>query len=326
MGMKERTSRKNASRRGKGVGAAEGAQPIPRAAESQKPEAGESPVVGRGELAPGLYVVATPIGHARDISLRALDVLKGCDAIIAEDTRVTSKLLSIHGISKPLSAYNDHNAARERPKLLARLHQGARLAQLSDAGTPLVSDPGFKLVRAALAEDLPVHAIPGASAPLTALVLAGLPTDRFLFAGFLPAKSGERRSMLEELKPLRASLVFFESAQRLAASLADLAAVLGPRAAAVGRELTKRHEEMRRGSLPDLAAHYAEAGPPRGEVTLVIGPPEVEGPDLSRADPLLEQALAFMPVRAAADLVAEALNLPRRAVYARALALKPDHG
>ena len=299
---------------------------MPQAAKSQKPGPVESLSEGRGELAPGLYVVATPIGNARDLSLRALDVLKGCDAIIAEDTRVTAKLLAIYGISKPLSAYNDHNSARERPKLLARLQQGARLAQLSDAGTPLVSDPGFKLVREALAEGLPVHAIPGASAPLTALVLAGLPTDRFLFAGFLPAKQGERRSALTELKPLRASLVFFESAQRLAESLADLAAVLGPRPAAVGRELTKRHEEIRRGTLPDLAAHYAEAGPPRGEVTLVIGPPEEEGPDLSRADSLLEQALEFMPVRPAADLVAEALSLPRRAVYSRALALKPDHG
>jgi 16S rRNA (cytidine1402-2'-O)-methyltransferase len=299
---------------------------MPRAGLSQKPNAAESATGAHGELAPGLYVVATPIGNARDLSLRALDVLSGCDAIIAEDTRVTSKLLAIHGISKPLSAYNDHNAARERPKLLARLRDGARLAQLSDAGTPLVSDPGFKLVRAALAEDLPVHAIPGASAPLTALVLAGLPTDRFLFAGFLPAKRGERRSVAEELKPLRASLVFFESAQRLAASLADLAEIFGPRDAAVGRELTKRHEEIRRGTLPDLAAHYAQAGPPKGEVTLVIGPPEAQGPDLSRADPLLEQALAFMPVRAAADLVAGALNLPRRPVYARALALKPDQG
>ncbi len=295
---------------------------MPRPEKSQSARAGEP----ASDLAPGLYVTATPIGHARDISLRALDVLKGCDAIIAEDTRVTAKLLAIYGISKPLGAYNDHNAARERPRLLARLRDGARLALVSDAGTPLVSDPGFKLVRAALAEDLPVHAVPGASAPLTALALAGLPTDRFLFVGFLPSKPGERGALLQELKAVRASLVFFESAQRLAESLADMAAVFGPRPAAVGRELTKLHEEMRRGDLPALAAHYGQAGPPRGEITVVVGPPLEQGPDLSRADGLLEQALAFMPVRPAADLVAEALGLPRRAVYARALTLKPDHG
>jgi 16S rRNA (cytidine1402-2'-O)-methyltransferase len=276
------------------------------------------------ELAPGLYVTATPIGHARDITLRALEVLKGCDAIIAEDTRVTSKLLAIHGISKPAHAYNDHNAARERPRLLARLREGARLALVSDAGTPLVSDPGFKLVREALAEDLPVHAVPGASALLTALTLAGLPTDRFLFAGFLPPRHGERLAALTDLKGLKASLVFYEAPQRLAGSLADMAAALGPRPAAVARELTKLHEEVRRADLGALAAHYAEAGPPRGEVTVVVGPPEATAPDLGRADTLLEQALAFMPVKAAAELVAEALGLPRRTVYARALALRPD--
>jgi len=278
-----------------------------------------------GGLAPGLYVTATPIGNARDVTLRALEVLKGCDAILAEDTRVSAKLLAIYGISKPLSAYNDHNAGRERPKILARLRAGQRLALVSDAGTPLVSDPGFKLVREAVAEDLPVHAIPGASALLTALALAGLPTDRFLFAGFLPAKAGERRTVLEELKPLRSTLVFYETAPRLADSLADMAAVLGPRPAAVGRELTKLHEEMRRGDLAALAAHYAAAGPPRGELALVVGPPLAAAPDLTRADALLEKALAFMPVRAAADLVAEALDLPRRELYARALALKPSH-
>jgi len=276
-------------------------------------------------LAPGLYVTATPIGNARDVSLRALDVLKGCDAILAEDTRVSAKLLAIYGISKPLSAYNDHNAGRERPKILARLRSGARLALVSDAGTPLISDPGFKLVREAVAEGLPVHAVPGASALLTALALAGLPTDRFLFAGFLPAKSGERGTVLAELKGLRSTLVFYETAPRLAESLRDMAAVLGPRPAAVGRELTKLHEEMRRGDLASLAAHYAEVGPPRGELTVVVGPPLATEPDLARADALLEKALAFMPVRPAADLVAEALDLPRRELYARALALKPDH-
>ena len=320
--MKKRrgSSDKGASWRGeKGEAAVKAArEPILPAekAQSANPAGSEWP--------PGLYVTATPIGNARDITLRALDVLKGCDAILAEDTRVSAKLLAIYGISKPLAAYNDHNAARERPKILARLRAGQRLALISDAGTPLVSDPGFKLVREAVAEGLPVHAIPGASALLTALALAGLPTDSFLFAGFLPAKPGERRAMLEELKALRSTLVFYETAPRLAESLADLAAVLGPRPAAVGRELIKLYEEMRRGDLAALAAHYAEAGPPKGELTLVVGPPLAALPDFARADALLEQALAFMPVRAAADLVAEALELPRRELYARALALKPD--
>ena len=268
-------------------------------------------------------MTATPIGNARDITLRALDAMKGCDIIVAEDTRVTSRLLSIHGISKPLSAYNDHNAARERPRLIAKLQNGARIVLVSDAGTPLVSDPGYKLVREALAEGLPVHALPGASAPLVGLALAGLPTDRFFFAGFLSSKQGERRSTLEELRGLRATLIFFESAQRLGASLKDMAEILGNRPAAVARELTKLHEEIRRGDLAALAASY-ETETPKGEVTLLVGPPRDVAPDYRHAEKLLKNALAFMPVRAAADLVAEALDLPRRETYARALALKTD--
>lgn len=290
----------------------EDAKPMPAAEKAQS------------ELAPGLYVTATPIGNARDVTLRALDVLKGCDAILAEDTRVTSRLLSIYGISKPLAAYNDHNAARERPKILARLRHGARLALVSDAGTPLVSDPGYKLVREALTEGVPIHAIPGASAPLTALTLAGLPTDRFFFAGFLSTKSGERRSTIAELKGLRATLIFFESANRLAESLKDLADVLGPRPAVMARELTKLHEEIRRGDLVSLAEHYESEGPPKGEVTLLVGPPKDSAPDFARVDALLDKALAFMPVRAAADLVSEALDISRRAIYERALERKHD--
>jgi 16S rRNA (cytidine1402-2'-O)-methyltransferase len=272
----------------------------------------------------GLYVTATPIGNARDVTLRALDILGACDAIVAEDTRVTSRLLAIHGISRPLIAYNDHNAQRVRPGLLAKLRAGAILALVSDAGTPLVSDPGYKLVREALAAGVAVHALPGASASLTALMLAGLPTDRFLFAGFLSAKGGERRSTLHELKSVTGSLVFFESAQRLTESLADMRDVLGPqRSAAVARELTKLHEDVRRGTLGELAQIYAGEEPPRGEVTIVVGPPIAPEPDFALADALLAKALAFMPVRAATDLVAEALALPRRALYARALAQKP---
>lgn len=285
-------------------------------AKSQK-EGGPS-----SALVPGLYVTATPIGNARDITLRALDVLKGVDLIAAEDTRVTSKLLAITGISRPLSAYNDHNAARERPRLLAKLRDGARIALVSDAGTPLVSDPGFKLVRAAIAEGLSVHAIPGASAPLTALALAGLPTDRFLFAGFLAPKSGERRSTLEELRNVKASLVFFESPRRLSACLHDMAQVLGARGCVVTRELTKLYEEVRRGTLDELAKAYAGEDAPRGEITIVVGPPEDVIPDFVQADGLLERALEFMPVRAATDLVAEALGLPRRPLYDRALIIK----
>lgn len=281
---------------------------------------------GGGDLAPGLYVTATPIGNARDITLRALDVLAGCDAIAAEDTRVTAKLLSIHGISKPLSAYNDHNGARERPKLIARLKHGARIALVSDAGTPLVSDPGYKLVREAIAEGIAVHAIPGASATLTALALAGLPTDRFLFAGFLPPKPGERARVLDDLKDVRATLIFFESGPRLADSLTQMAAVLGDRAVAVTRELTKLHEEVRRGTLAILAGQYAGEPPPKGEVTLVVGPPAAHAPDPARIDSLLDKALAFMPVKAASELVAEALDIPRRDIYERALAKKNADG
>jgi len=279
---------------------------------------------GTSELAPGLYVTATPIGNARDVTLRALDVLNGADLIAAEDTRVTSKLLAIFGIQKTLTAYNDHNAPRERPRLLKRLREGARVALVSDAGTPLVSDPGYKLVRGALAEGIAVHAVPGASAPLTALALAGLPTDRFVFAGFLAAKSGERRTALEELKPLRATLVFFEAPQRLKECLADMAEILGSRPAAVARELTKLHEEVRRSDLASLAREYAVEDPPKGEVTLVVGPAEETATDLRRVDQALDKALVFMPVRAAVDLVAEMLDAPRREVYARALAMKKD--
>lgn len=285
-----------------------------------RPGGGES----QSLLAPGLYVTATPIGNARDITLRALDVLAGCDAIAAEDTRVTAKLLAIHGIKKTLTVYNDHNAARERPKLLRRLREGARIALVSDAGTPLISDPGHKLVREAVAEGIAVHAIPGASAALTALTLAGLPTDRFLFAGFLPAKSGARRSALSELGEARASLIFYESPHRLGESLSDMAAILGAREAVVARELTKRFEELRRGDLVSLAAAYAKQGAPKGEITLVVAPAAEAAPDLARADGMLSRALEFMPVRAAVDLLAEALDLPRHALYARALARKKN--
>ena len=274
-------------------------------------------------MAAGLYILATPIGNARDISLRALEVLKGCDVIAAEDTRVTSKLLAIHGISKPLIPYNDHNGPQMRPKILARLEQGQAVALVSDAGTPLVSDPGYKLVRETIAAGAAIVALPGPSAVLAGLALSGLPSDRFLFAGFLPSKSGERKSMLEELGSVRATLIFFESAQRLEDSLPTLAEVLGDRQAVVARELTKLHEEVRRGSLRELAGHYAKAGAPKGEVTLLVAPPDAAAaPDSARIDAALKAALAFMPVKAAAEMIADLTDASRKALYARALELK----
>jgi 16S rRNA (cytidine1402-2'-O)-methyltransferase len=269
-----------------------------------------------------LHVVATPIGNAEDITLRALAVLRGVDAIACEDTRVTAKLLARHRIAAPLLAYHDHNAERMRPLLLARLRQGDAIALVSDAGTPLVSDPGFKLVRAAIAEGLPVTTLPGPSAALAALVLSGLPSDRFLFAGFLPPKSTARRRTLAEFGAVPATLVFFEGASRLAAALEDMAQTLGDRPAAVAREITKLYEEVRRGSLRELAGHYAASGPPRGEVVVVVGPP-TEQPAVTEdaLDAQLEAALAEMSLKDASAAVAAATGLKRRDIYARALAL-----
>ncbi len=277
-----------------------------------------------GSLTAGLYIVATPIGNARDISLRALEVLKGCDVIACEDTRMTSKLLTIHGISRPLVPYNDHNAPEMRPKLLARLARGEVVALVSDAGTPLVSDPGYKLVRDVIAEGMPVVAIPGASAVLAGLALSGLPSDRFLFAGFLPHRTGERAAILEELKGVRATLIFFESAQRLSESLATMLQVLGDRPAVMAREITKLHEETRRGLLSQLAAHYEGAAAPRGEVTLLIGPPREAEADMGKIDAALKAALPFMPVKAAAEMIAGLTDGSKKAIYARALDLKDE--
>ena len=267
--------------------------------------------------------MATPIGNLADITLRALETLRGADAIACEDTRVTAKLLNRYGIDKPLLPYHEHNAAQMRPELLRRVAAGQAVALVSDAGTPLVSDPGYKLVRAAVEAGLPVTALPGPSAVLTALCLAGLPTDRFLFAGFLPNRQAARRAELAALLHVPATLVFFESPQRLADSLADMAAALGDRPAAVARELTKAFEQVRRGGLAALAAHYAEAGPPKGEVVVVVGPPAAEaaaGED--QVDAWLRDALARLPVKEAASEVAAASGRPRREVYQRALQLK----
>ena len=273
---------------------------------------------------PGLYIVATPIGNIRDITLRALDVLAGADVLACEDTRVTQKLLRTYDITAAkIFPYHEHNAETMRPKLMVRLRAGEKIALISDAGTPLVSDPGYKLVREAVEENIAVFAVPGASASLAALVSAGLPTDRFLFAGFLAPRRAARRQSLQEVANVPASLVFFESARRLAESLVDMAEILGPRSAAIARELTKLHEEIRRGPLDELAAHYAAAGAPKGEVVIVVGAPGKEAPTVD-VDGLLLDALREMSLRDAAAAVSEASGQPRRKVYARALELSKN--
>lgn len=274
-------------------------------------------------LTPGLHVVATPIGNLKDISFRALSTLAAADAIIAEDTRVTRNLLAYYGVATPLVAYHEHNAKVVRPHLLARLEAGATLALVSDAGTPLVSDPGFKLVQEALEKGVHVTTAPGPSAVLAALVVAGLPTDRFFFEGFLPHKSGPRRARLAELASVPGTLVFFESPRRIAETLADAAAVLGPRAAAIARELTKLYETVRRGPLDALAATLAAEETPKGEIVLLIAPPEAGAAEQAEADldARLAEALATYSVKDAASVVAAATGQPRRQVYARALQL-----
>lgn len=274
----------------------------------------------------GLSVVATPIGNAGDITLRALDTLKRVAAVVCEDTRVTSKLFAIHGIRVPMVAYHDHNAEQMRPILLDRLKRGEALALVSDAGTPLISDPGYKLVQACVDAGVAVTALPGASALLAALTLAALPTDRFFFAGFLPPRSAARRGEIETLKPVPATLVFYEAPQRLAECLKDLSEILGDRPAAVARELTKRFEETRREGLVTLAARYAEEEAPKGEIVIVVGPPVAADAvvDAADLDAQLATALAQTTLRDAVAAVAEATGLPRRQVYQRALALGRD--
>ena len=276
-------------------------------------------------LEPGLHVVATPIGNLRDVTLRALETLAAADAILAEDTRVTRQLTTHYGIATPLVAFHSHNAERALPAVLARLAAGERLALVSDAGTPLISDPGGGLIAAVAAAGAAVYALPGACAALAALVVAGLPTDRFLFEGFLPPKSAARRVRIAELAAIPATLVFYESPRRLAETLVDLHAVLGDRAACVARELTKKFEEARRGRLSQLAEDYA-AQEPRGEIVLVVAPPQA-GAASARADDLdarLRAAMASLSLKDAAALVSGETGRPRREVYARALTLARD--
>jgi 16S rRNA (cytidine1402-2'-O)-methyltransferase len=273
-------------------------------------------------VAPGLYLVATPIGNLGDVTLRALEVLRGCDRIGCEDTRVTARLLNRYAIRTPLERYDDHTAERARPILLAALHRGERVALVADAGTPLVSDPGYKLVRAALDAGLPVTAVPGPSAALSALLLSGLPPDAFLFAGFLSPRRSARRRDLEKWAQVPATLIFFERPSRLPESLADMAEILGDRAAAVARELTKLHEEVRRGSLAGLAADYRRSGPPRGEAVVVVAPPLPAAPDIGAVVERLRRAAGAVGLKQAAAEIAAETGLKRRDLYRRGLELR----
>ncbi len=284
---------------------------------------GQAVAVAR--LGPGLHIVATPIGNLGDITLRALETLAGADVIACEDTRVTHKLLDRYGIARPLTPYHEHNAAKARPMLLRRLAEGTAIALVSDAGTPLISDPGYKLVRAAQDAGHPVTTLPGASAVMAALAVAGLPTDQFLFVGFLPPKEAARRARIAELARIPATLVLFETGPRLAATLADLAAGLGgQREAALCRELTKLHEEIRRGDLATLAGSYTQDAP-RGEIVLVIAPPPASEPvGAAETETLLRQAMARVSLKDAVGEVADATGLPRREVYQRALSLTKE--
>jgi 16S rRNA (cytidine1402-2'-O)-methyltransferase len=269
---------------------------------------------------PGLYIVATPIGNLGDLSARAADTLRNADLVLVEDTRVTAKLLARIGAKVPMTRYDDHSDEQQRNAIVARLGQEA-IALVSDAGTPLISDPGYKLVRAARAAGHEVRTVPGPCAAVAALTVSGLPTDRFLFLGFLPAKAKARADAIAEVAELRATLVLYESGQRLGDSLLALSAQLGDRQAAVARELTKLHEQCVTGSLCELARGYANAVP-KGEIVIVVGPPtEAEPVSDEVLDVALDAALATLsPSRAAAE-VAERLNIPRKRAYARALEL-----
>ena len=271
-------------------------------------------------LSPGLYIVATPIGNLADITRRAAEVLGRCDAIACEDTRVTRKLMQHLGVSKPLWRYDDHASHEDRARLLEAMRDKA-VALVSDAGTPLVSDPGYRLVREARSLGIAVTPLPGASAALAALTVSGLPSDRFLFAGFLPPKDKARSDTLNELANVRATLVFFETAPRLLKALAAIGEALPGREVAVARELTKLHEECRTGSPEGLASHYA-AHPPRGEIVLLVGPPAQTIADAAHADTLLLEALTTQKPSQAAASVARATGLERKALYARALELQ----
>jgi 16S rRNA (cytidine1402-2'-O)-methyltransferase len=274
-------------------------------------------------LAPGLYLVATPIGNLADVTLRALETLAAADIVAAEDTRVSRVLLERYGIRRRTTAYHEHNATEAGPKLIAALEAGQSVALISDAGTPLVSDPGYRLVGEALERGIRVVPVPGPSAALAALTASGLPSDSFLFAGFLPSKSGQRRSRLEALTSVPATLIFFESPRRLAETLSAMAEVLGGgRKAAVGRELTKAFEEIRRGTLAELASRYINAAAPKGEIVVCVGPSEKSAGEPVDADRLLLSLAAEMPASKAAAEAAKMTGVQKQALYRRLLELR----
>lgn len=277
------------------------------------------------QLAPALYLVSTPIGNLRDMSFRAVDVLREVDIILCEDSRVTGKLLKAHDIkAKKLSVYNDHSDEKRRQEIIARLASGARMALVSDAGTPLVSDPGYKLVKDAQDQGITVTSVPGANAPLTALQLSGLPSDRFSFIGFLPAKQEARRKVLEEWQNVPGTLLLFESGPRLLSSLLDMKAVFGDRDAAVVREMTKMYEQVRRDRLSALSRCYETEGAPKGEIVVVIGAAPQKHYDDRMLKEMLEKALETMRVKDAASFVAETTGQPKKRLYEMALSLKRD--
>ena len=314
--------------RRRGAGAGQKSQSRARYSSQTVSEAIKEPNGGRCEpqqTVAGLHIVATPIGNLGDLSARGAATLRGVDIIACEDSRVTGKLLKAYDITTKTKPYHDHNADKMRPWLIKQIQQGKNVALVSVAGTTLVCDPRYKLVRGAIESDLQVSAVPGPMAGVTALVLSGLPTDRFLFAGFLPNRSAARRTALNELTAVPATLIFYEAARRLAGSLADMAAVLGPRQAVVARELTKLYEQILRGSLEDLQERCAES-PPKGEVVVVVAPPGTvaETVDNAELDKMLRRALAEHSLRDGVAAVAEATGLARRKVYKRALALRDD--
>lgn len=312
------TPRKKANSAAKAAGNSRQTPNTPSKTQSDS----ETGPVSSKKLKAGLYLVATPIGNLGDLTFRARDVLAAADVIACEDSRVTRRLTDAYGIHVPLISYHEHNAERMRPKVIERVKCGEAVALVSDAGTPLISDPGYKLVTAFIEAGLSITTLPGASAALCALLLSGLPSDRFFFHGFLPSKSAARRAALAELERVPASLIFYESPRRLAAMLSDAKAVLGERPAAVARELTKMFEESRRGSLSDLIAHYGENGAPKGEAVVIIGGRDATAENREiDLDRLLTDALATQTLRDAVAAVVHATGLPKREVYSRALSL-----
>ena len=288
----------------------------PKGSKSQNPSV-------KNAICSGLYIVSTPIGNAQDFSHRALDTIKNVNMVICEDTRITKKLFSIHKVSNQLITYRDDNAQRVRPFIISLLKKGQSLALISDAGTPLISDPGYKLVQMCIEEKIMVTAVPGASSILTALVLSGLPSDKFFFYGFLPNKSLRRKSVLKALKTIPGTLIFFESSKRLIASLTDIYSVIGDRNVSIARELTKLFEDIRRGNIKDIINWYKKSGAPKGEITILVGP--AKHPlliDLATLDKKIKQTLISNSTKEAADLISKETKLSKQKVYSRILFIK----